>query len=123
MSKQEVIKFFQAASKDQVIAEKLKAAINVSSLLEIASENGYEFTEQDLHDFKLEQAHFSLSDLDVLEELSDEQLLSVAGGQAVNNSGGKKCTSNGYPLTCVVIEFPKTFAGSTCSVCTLTIVK
>jgi predicted ribosomally synthesized peptide with nif11-like leader len=88
MSKQQVIEFFQAASKDQVIAEKIKAAINPSSLLEIASENGYEFTEQDLLQFKLEQVRISLGDIDVLEDLPDEQLEAVAGGTALEAAHG-----------------------------------
>ena len=79
MSKQQVIEFFQTASKDEVLTEKIKTAINPSSLLAIAIEHGYEFSEEELVEFKLEQVQKSLEDLGVLEELSDKQLETVAG--------------------------------------------
>jgi predicted ribosomally synthesized peptide with nif11-like leader len=77
MSKQQVVEFFQTASKDEYLAEKLKVSTSPSSILAIAAEYGYEFTEEELLQFERKQLEASWNEGN---ELSDEQLEAVAGG-------------------------------------------
>ncbi len=77
MSKQQVVEFFQTASKDEYLAEKLKVCTSPSSILAIAAEYGYEFTEEELLQFERKQLEASWKEGN---ELSDEQLEAVAGG-------------------------------------------
>jgi predicted ribosomally synthesized peptide with nif11-like leader len=77
MSKQQVVEFFQTASKDEYLAEKLKVCTSPSSILAIAAEYGYEFTEEELLQFERQQLEASWKEGN---ELSDEQLEAVAGG-------------------------------------------
>ncbi|MGJ5630510.1 Nif11-like leader peptide family RiPP precursor [Nostoc sp. CALU 1950] len=76
MSKQQVVEFFQAAAKDEILTEKVKFATSPSSMIVIAIEYGYEFTEDELLQFELERRQTQ----GVLEELSDQQMEAVAGG-------------------------------------------
>ncbi|QHG20500.1 Nif11-like leader peptide family natural product precursor [Nostoc sp. ATCC 53789] len=76
MSKQQVVEFFQAAAKDEVLTEKVKFATSPSSMIAIAIEYGYEFTEDELLQFELERRQTKGE----LEELSDQQMEAVAGG-------------------------------------------
>ena len=77
MSKQQVVEFFQTASKDEYLAEKLKVCTSPSSILAIAAEYGYEFTEEELLQFERKQLEASWNEDN---QLSDEQLEAVAGG-------------------------------------------
>ena len=48
MSKQNVVRFFQAISKQNKLTQKLRSIKRSADLLVIAAEFGYEFTEQEL---------------------------------------------------------------------------
>ena len=89
----EVLEFFKAVETDEALQEKLKAADSPASVIKIAAENGYDFTELEL------QAAIKnhLVTPKALEELPEEELLAVAGGLA------DKCS---YSISC----------GYTCSV-------
>lgn len=81
MSKQQVVEFFQTASKDEALAEKLKVSTSPSSILAIAAEYGYEFTEEELVQCEREQLEAFWNEDN---ELSDQQLEAVAGGAATD---------------------------------------
>jgi predicted ribosomally synthesized peptide with nif11-like leader len=72
----EVLEFFKAVETDEALQEKLKAADSPASVIKIAAENGYDFTELEL------QAAMKnhLVTPKALEELPEEELLAVAGG-------------------------------------------
>lgn len=74
----EVLEFFKAVETDEALQEKLKAADSPASVIKIAAENGYDFSELEL------QAAMKnhLVTPQALEELPEEELLAVAGGFA-----------------------------------------
>lgn len=74
MSKQQVVEFFQAAAEDELLTAKVKSAAKPATMMAIANEYGYTFTEDELLQFDLERRQ---SDI---EELSDQQMEAVAGG-------------------------------------------
>ena len=72
MSIESVQKFYELIQNDTTLQERVKDAINSASVVQIASEKGYEFTEQEL-----ERA---MQEAVIEGEISDEQLEAVAGG-------------------------------------------
>ncbi|MEH1944914.1 MAG: Nif11-like leader peptide family RiPP precursor [Nostoc sp.] len=87
MSQETVVQFFDAVFKDTSLQGKLNqsfAAIAPDALIQIAQENGYSFTTEELK-AALQQA-----------ELSDEQLNAVAGGRPADfvREGGPPWVQN-----------------------------
>lgn len=76
MSKQQIAAFFQAASQDEILTQKVKSAVSPANMIAIATEYGYQFTEDELLQFELERRQSS-SDI---EDLSERQMEAVAGG-------------------------------------------
>ena len=74
MFEEQLKAFIAKAKDDQFIQDKLKAAKIPEDVVEIAKENGYEFTAERLTD-----------------TLSDEELEGIAGGT---------CSSVNGPITC-----------------------
>lgn len=77
MSQESVREFFQVAENDQVLQDQIKAASASTSVIQIASEKGYEFTAQELEEYMKEAV--------AKEELNLEELEAVAGGHNTNN--------------------------------------
>lgn len=71
MSIQSVKDFYELLQSDENLQERVKAADNSATVVQIASEMGYEFTEQEL-DRAMQEAL-------VDSELSEEELEAVAG--------------------------------------------
>jgi len=97
MSKQQVVEFFQTASKDEYLAEKLKVCTSPSSILAIAAEYGYEFTEEELLQFERKQLEASWNEGN---ELSDEQLEAVAGGGRLSSLIDSLCKTTEIKTVC-----------------------
>jgi predicted ribosomally synthesized peptide with nif11-like leader len=97
MSKQQVVEFFQTASKDEYLAEKLKVCTSPSSILAIAAEYGYEFTEEELLQFERKQLEASWNEGN---ELSDEQLEAVAGGGPLSSLMDFLCKTSEIKTAC-----------------------
>ncbi|MBW4576241.1 MAG: Nif11-like leader peptide family natural product precursor [Aphanothece sp. CMT-3BRIN-NPC111] len=74
MSKESVKEFFNTAINDPALRERLNSTENAASVVSIASESGYEVTEQDVTDYMQEMQNS--------QELDESQLESVAGGAA-----------------------------------------
>ncbi|MDZ8106201.1 MAG: Nif11-like leader peptide family natural product precursor [Nostoc sp. DedQUE12a] len=85
MSKQAVIKLIEAAESNPTLLKQLHSAQGPETVLAIATERGFEFTEAELLAVMQEkQLSFASS------ELSEEQLEAVVGGK------GKKSNSYTY---------------------------
>lgn len=72
MSQESVKVFYQVLEKDQELQKRVKIAENSADIVRIASEKGYVFTEQ--------QLEIAMQETVTNEELSEEQLEAVAGG-------------------------------------------
>ncbi len=72
MSKQAVREFYKVLQSDKALEEKIKSADSTASVIKIAAEKGYEFTELELEVFMQETV--------AVGELSEEELQAVAGG-------------------------------------------
>jgi predicted ribosomally synthesized peptide with nif11-like leader len=72
MSKETVKEFFNAVANDEVLQDRLKAVNTSTSIVQIASEKGYEFTTAELQGVMQEAV--------ASENLSLEELEAVAGG-------------------------------------------
>ncbi|MEQ8463877.1 Nif11-like leader peptide family natural product precursor [Coleofasciculus sp. E1-EBD-02] len=83
----EVLEFFKAVETDEALQEELKAADSPASVIKIAAENGYDFTELEL------QAAMKnhLVTPEALEDLPEEELLAVAGGCSYSVRCGHTC--------------------------------
>lgn len=86
MSKENLIKLFQDASKDDELAKELQSASDYSQLKRVASERGY-----DISNLKEEEAVRTLGIATgaIKDELSEEELEAVAGGFLLEISGLK----------------------------------
>ncbi|MGK7879832.1 MAG: Nif11-like leader peptide family natural product precursor [Crocosphaera sp.] len=82
MSIQSVKDFYELLQSDETLQERIKAADDSATVVQIASEMGYEFTEQEL-DRAMQEA--------IVEgELSEQELEAVAGaGKSKNKSKSK----------------------------------
>jgi predicted ribosomally synthesized peptide with nif11-like leader len=113
MSKDNAIRFVDAARGDSVIQKQLSAATRPSDIVKIGADHGYAFTAEEIRDVRSE-LEVALSRRSG--ELSDAELEQAAGGVrtvsfsdasasfAVRGSGGSDvCTDNagGSPITCV----------------------
>lgn len=72
MSKEKATEFYEVSKNDEALQEKLKATNNLASIIEIASEKGYKFTESELQAVMQEAV--------AEDELSEEDLYAIAGG-------------------------------------------
>ena len=72
MSIESVKTFYESLKSDEALQERVKAADDSATVIQIASEKGYEFTEQEL-----ERA---MQEAIVEGDLSQEELEAVAGG-------------------------------------------
>jgi predicted ribosomally synthesized peptide with nif11-like leader len=72
MSKEAVREFFQFIQTDDVLQEQIKNVDNSTSVIQLATEKGYKFTEEELQVYMQEA-------IDTF-ELSEDELLAVAGG-------------------------------------------
>lgn len=72
MSIESVKTFYELLQSDENLQERIKAAGNSATVVQIASEKGYEFTEQELEK--------AMQETLVKEELSEQELEAVAGG-------------------------------------------
>ncbi len=84
MSKENLKEFYQELSKNQEWQEKLKGASDIETftklVAELGKEKGYSFTNEQLKIATIETLENEAASTDVWEELTDEQLQSVAGG-------------------------------------------
>ncbi len=81
MSIESVHAMIETAEKDGALYEQLQTAEGPEAILAIASNKGYEFTEEELLSVMQEKQ------LSFGEELSEEQLESVAGGLTITLRG------------------------------------
>lgn len=72
MSKEAVREFYKVFQSDKALEEKIKSSDSTASVIKIAAEKGYEFTELELEAFMQESVAGG--------ELSEEELAAVAGG-------------------------------------------
>jgi predicted ribosomally synthesized peptide with nif11-like leader len=72
MSNEQAREFYEVSKNDEVLQEKLKDSKNLVSVMEIASEKGYKFTESELQAVMQEAV--------AEDELSEEDLYAIAGG-------------------------------------------
>ncbi|OUL29770.1 hypothetical protein BV378_05115 [Nostoc sp. RF31YmG] len=93
MSKSSAIEFVKAT--DQVLLERVKAADSPASVVKIAAEYGYELTEREMQAV-LAGSYIAWEDD---EELSEEQLESVAGGM-MRTKEPATCCCGGYSCVC-----------------------
>jgi predicted ribosomally synthesized peptide with nif11-like leader len=80
MSIESVRSMIETSKTDATLRQQLQAAEGPEAILTIASEKGYEFTEEELLSVMQEKQ------LSFGEELSEEQLESVAGGGKGNKT-------------------------------------
>ncbi|MBD2730571.1 Nif11-like leader peptide family natural product precursor [Nostoc sp. FACHB-892] len=71
MSKEKAKEFYEFSKNDDELQERLKAANSSATVIQIASEKGYEFTESEWE--------IAMQDAIAEDELSEEELLAVAG--------------------------------------------
>lgn len=83
MSKKAVIKLIESADKDINLRKQLFDAQDPETILAIAKEKGYQFTQEELLIVMQEKQISFASD----DELSEEQLESVVGGKDSMSSG------------------------------------
>ena len=83
MSKEAVSNFYKAVAQDQALQDKLKAADRPSSVVNMAAELGYEFTEEELVALMQERKDSG--------ELDESQMDAVAGGMRDNCYAGSQC--------------------------------
>ncbi|MEM7552719.1 MAG: Nif11-like leader peptide family RiPP precursor [Cyanobacteria bacterium P01_A01_bin.84] len=88
MSKSAVLQLIDTAESNPTLLQKLQTAKGPETILSIASELGYEFSESELLDV-MQEKQLSFTD----SELSEEQLEVVVGGK------GDKNVSNYYSQT------------------------
>lgn len=82
MSKQAVIKLIEFAENNSTLRNQLYGAPDAATIIAIASEKDYQFTEAELLEvMKEKQLSFTYD-----EELSEEQLEAVVGGKADKNT-------------------------------------
>ena len=72
MSQEVTRNFFKLLEADEVMQEQVKNANSSAGLIQIASDNGYEFTEEDFQAYTLEVINTG--------ELTEEDLFAIAGG-------------------------------------------
>jgi predicted ribosomally synthesized peptide with nif11-like leader len=72
MSQESVKRFFQFLKTDELLQEQLKNTNDTASVIQAAAEKGYEFTEEELQAYTQEAIDTG--------ELSEEDLLAIAGG-------------------------------------------
>ena len=82
MSIESVKKFYELLQSDEILQERVKAAEDSATVVQIASEKGYEFTEQEL-DRAMQEAIFE-------GELSEQELEAVAGAGKKTKIKSKK---------------------------------
>jgi predicted ribosomally synthesized peptide with nif11-like leader len=75
MSQEAVKDFFDFAKTSEEVQLQLKNGVSYEGIIKIASEKGYNFTEKDL------QKH--ITSLGGQEELSEQELEAVAGGNPI----------------------------------------
>ena len=90
MSIESVRSMIETSKTDATLRQQLQAAEGPEVILTIASEKGYEFTEEELLSVMQEKQ------LSFGEELSEEQLESVAGGGKGNKSNTTNYGGNHY---------------------------
>lgn len=73
MSQEKAKEFFKLSQNDEILQEKLKTANNVIAVVQIAAEKGYNFTESEWQ--------IAMQEIMKEDELSEEDLLTVAGGE------------------------------------------
>ncbi|NMG07824.1 Nif11-like leader peptide family natural product precursor [Brasilonema sp. UFV-L1] len=78
MSIEAVDSLIQAAGKDVALQQKLEAAQGFAEVVQIGTEKGYQFTEEEVQAF-LRESGITLEGIQQ-EELSEEALDAVAGG-------------------------------------------
>ncbi|MGK7879833.1 MAG: Nif11-like leader peptide family natural product precursor [Crocosphaera sp.] len=83
MSIQSVKEFYELLQSDETLQERIKAADDSATVVQIASEMGYEFTEQEL-DRAMQEAMFE-------GELSEQELESIAGTGKHCSRKSKNC--------------------------------
>lgn len=84
MSIKSVQDFYELIQNDSTLQERVKNANDSTSVVQIASEKGYEFTEQELEN--------AMREAIVGGEIPEEQLEAVAGGAKCKN--GSTYTKN-----------------------------
>ena len=82
MSKEKAREFYEFSKNDDELQERLKAANSSVTVIQIAAEKGYEFTESEWQ--------VTMQDTIAEDELSEEELLAVAGGDFHVDLGGPK---------------------------------
>ncbi len=81
MSKEKAREFFEVSQNDELLQERLKATNSSATVIQIAAEKGYEFTESEWQ--------VAMQDAIAEDELSEEELLAVAGGIHIDIGGNK----------------------------------
>ena len=90
MSRQAVIEFIEAAEANPNLRKQLNSAEGAETVMAIAEEQGYQFTEAELLAVMQEKQLSFASD----EELSEEQLESVVGGKKKKTDNESYSTYN-----------------------------
>jgi predicted ribosomally synthesized peptide with nif11-like leader len=113
MSCENAESFFRKVSSDSELAERIKAENAPSRIIEIAAGEGYDFSLQELVEFKRDRLVAAWGNI---EEPTNEQLIAVASAFRFASIYGENPCTNATPITC--IKFPETFADDTCN-CTI----
>jgi len=92
MSKESATEFLLMVASDTALQEKLAVATDPDSFVKIAQESGCSFTTQELFAVISEQNN---------EELKDEALDAVVGGQSMERVGLNKINLNHIPTFCL----------------------
>lgn len=79
MSRESVESMMEAASQDETLQQKIASAGSFGEVVQIGSDNGYSFTQEELQ-IVLAERGISVTGDSESEELSDEALEAVAGG-------------------------------------------
>ena len=76
MSQASVLNFFKAVQKNKAVQKQLEVADSLSTAVKIGTEQGYNFTQDELIDFIEEIQQVEAKEI----EMSEEELEAVAGG-------------------------------------------
>ena len=75
MSQEKAKEFLYLSQNDKMLQEKLKAANSSATVVQVAAEKGYEFTESEWQ--------ITMQEIAEKDQLSEEDLLAVAGGDVI----------------------------------------
>ncbi|MDJ0713516.1 MAG: Nif11-like leader peptide family natural product precursor [Prochloraceae cyanobacterium] len=81
MSQASVFDFFKAVQKNKAVQKQLEVAESLNVAVKIGTEQGYNFTQDELIDFIEEIQRLEAKEV----EMSEEELEIVAGGYYANN--------------------------------------